>query len=250
MPTLTGLPAARLEGADDVGLEDRGTGGPVDRVGAEQREVALRLEGAQGVEAVVELVVAQRRRVVADGVHGLGHRVHGPAGDRVDLGVVVGQRRALDRVAGVEQERVGRPPLGAHRRHQGGDLGQADVVVGRVVVLGVLEVVPVEDVAVGVRRAQHGEPEPSWLGRAGLRPRLGRGVRPRRAPEEGGARLRRRRRARASRDGCAPAGRGSWERRCGGGRHDCLQRQVSQGARRAARLARATAAATWRGLPP
>ena len=80
-----------------------------------------------------------------------------PLGDRLDLGVVVGERRALDGVAGVEGEGVAGPPLGADGLDERGRLGQADVVVLAVVVLGVLEVVPVVDVAVQVGRADHGE---------------------------------------------------------------------------------------------
>ena len=143
---------------DDVRREDRTPGRVVDGVRAEQRVVELRLEGAQDVEAVVELVVAERGRVVADRVHRRGHRVDGATGDRVDLGVVVGQRRALDGVAGVEGDDRLAGALLAHALDQGGRLGDADVARGRVGVLRVLEVVPVEDVAVQVGGAEHGQP--------------------------------------------------------------------------------------------
>ena len=109
-------------------------------------------------QPVVELVVAQRHRVVVDDVHRAGHRVLlAGRGDRLLLGVVRGQRRALDRVAGVEDQGRLAAPLGPDLVDQRGDLGQADVVVRAVVVLGVLVVVPVVDVAVGVRRAEQRE---------------------------------------------------------------------------------------------
>ena len=49
-----------LDTLEDVGREDGLAGVPVDGVRGEQREVALLLERAQGVEAVVVLVVAER----------------------------------------------------------------------------------------------------------------------------------------------------------------------------------------------
>ena len=115
------------------------------------------VEGPQQVEAVVELVVAEGGGVVADGVHGLGHGVHGSAGDRLDLGVVVRERRALDGVTGVEGDGVAGADLLADHLDEGRGLGDADVAVARVVVLGVLVVVPVVDVAVQVGGAENGE---------------------------------------------------------------------------------------------
>ncbi|MCY1363692.1 hypothetical protein D9M69_504670 [compost metagenome] len=58
------------------------------------------------VQAVVELVVAQRAGVVAGGVHHLVHRQRLRARDAADQRFVVGQRGALDGVAVVEQHRV------------------------------------------------------------------------------------------------------------------------------------------------
>ena len=153
------LAVRRADALDDVRREGGRPGRPVDRVGAQQREAQLALEGPQRVHAVVELVVAEGRGVVADRVHRGGHRVDVALRDRVDLGVVVAQRGALDRVTGVEREAAGRAPLLPHRRDEGRDLGQAHVVRRAVGVLRVLEVVPVEHVAVGVARAEHGQPE-------------------------------------------------------------------------------------------
>src|SRR4029078_9299367 len=81
-----------------------------------------------------------------------------PTPHLLELCVVVQERGALDRVTGVDQQRVAAPALLAHGVDQSGDLGQPDVVVRRVVVFGVLEVVPVEDVPVQVGGAHDGQP--------------------------------------------------------------------------------------------
>ena len=153
------LLAAHLDPLEHVRREDRCAGVPVDRVRRQQREVALPLERAQRVEPVVVLVVAQRRGVVADRVHRGGHRVLRAGGDRVDLGEVVGQRRALDGVPRVEREAVVGTALGAHRLDERRGLRDADLVALAVAVGGVAEVVPVVDVAVQVGGAENGEPE-------------------------------------------------------------------------------------------
>ena len=78
MPTLIGLLPGTLTVLMTHGLK---TGAPVfqsTELADEQREVQLLLEGPQRVQAVVELVVAERRGVVADLVHGGGHRVLAP----------------------------------------------------------------------------------------------------------------------------------------------------------------------------
>ena len=75
MPTLIGLPCGGLHGLDHVRLERGPARAVVERVRGEQREVELLLERAQVRDAVVELVVPDRRGVVADGVHRGGHRV-------------------------------------------------------------------------------------------------------------------------------------------------------------------------------
>ncbi len=144
---------------DDVRREGRLAVLGAHRVGRQGREAELPDPQVQQRQAVVELVVAEHDRVVAQHVHRLGHRVLlTGGGDRLLLGVVRGQRRALDRVAGVEHQRAaGR--LGAQLVDQRGGLGDADVVVRGVVVLGVLVVVPVVDVAVQVRSAQDGQVE-------------------------------------------------------------------------------------------
>ncbi len=102
----------------------------VQRVGAEQREVTLLLERAQGLDAVVELVVAEGGGVVAHVVDGDGHGVHGGAlalggDDGVHTGVVVRQRGALDDVAGVDEQDVVLALGGALLLDEGGDAGDA-----------------------------------------------------------------------------------------------------------------------------
>ncbi len=131
-------------------------------VRTQQREVQLVLEPPEQVDAVVELVVAQRRRVVAERVHRGGHRVDAAA---VDPGVAIGQGSALDGVTGVEEHDRSGPPLGADRGDEGRDLGQADVVVRGIVVLGAGVVVPVADVAVQVGRAENRHTHVSRLSR-------------------------------------------------------------------------------------
>lgn len=77
----------------------------IDNVGAQGREVDLLLVLGEQVKAVVESVVADDLRVVADVVVGLGHAVRLTGlGDAFLLCAVVGQRGALDRVIIVDQE--------------------------------------------------------------------------------------------------------------------------------------------------
>ena len=155
------LERAGLRGAnqlDRVGLEGRTLGPGVQGIRPEQREVELPFVGPQQRYAVVELMIAERRGVVLHGVHRGRHRVDDLATDGVDLRVVVRERRALDGVSRIDQQRVLIAPGGPQRIDQARHLGQPDVVVRRVLVLGVLEVVPIEDVAVQVGGAHDGEP--------------------------------------------------------------------------------------------
>jgi hypothetical protein len=142
---------------DHVRREGGLSGRVVDRVRAQQRERQLRLELPQQRDAVVELVVAQGRGVISDRVHRRGHRVDAAGSDRLDLGVVVRQGSALDRVARIDEERAGSSSVLTDLVDQRGDLRETEVVLGLVVVLGILEVVPVEGVAVQVRRAHDRE---------------------------------------------------------------------------------------------
>ena len=99
-------------------------------------------------QAVVELVVAQRARIKAQRAHGLVHGQLLRAGDGADGGFVVSQRGALDGVAVVYQQGVGKFLSGcAHQR------GGAFEAVG--LVLGQLEVVVAAHIEVQVGRLQH-----------------------------------------------------------------------------------------------
>ena len=149
----------RLDPLQDVGGERAPARHGVVDVGAQEREVQLLLPGAQEVNAVVELVVAQPHGVVADRVHGQRHGVFHGCRDGLDLGEVVGQGRALDGVPGVDGQRVRRAALGPQGIDQGGGLGNPDLVPGGVGIGDVLEVVPVEDVVVQVGGAEHGQRE-------------------------------------------------------------------------------------------
>lgn len=152
---------------DRVGLERRRGGAGLQHVRPEERCVELVLVGLQHLEPVVELVVAVVDGVVLEHVVRLGHRVLLPPGLAEVALRQGGERRALDGVAVVEQKNGVGTPLRADVRDDGGSAAQPELVV--LVVRCVCEVVPVEDVAVDIRRAEHRE------GRAGRRIR-GRGM--------------------------------------------------------------------------
>ena len=233
MPTLIALVSGSLTVLMTHGLK---TGAPVfqsTELADSSGKFELLLEGAQGVEAVVVLVVAERGGVVADLVHRGRHGVRRAAGDRVDLGVVVRERCALDRVAGVDRQGALGADLGTDRLDDRRRLGDADVVGLAVGVLDVLEVVPVVDVAVQVGRAEDGQSDDLAVGARTGRCRSGGGGLGRAHGREAGAA-----------DGgegqqLATGGRGSEEVRGVVGAHVVLRCQVldrsSPGARCAAR---------------
>ncbi len=162
-------------GQEGVGLEQRRAGLGAHHVGQHLRKTRPRAPGllrrighaghVEGVagdlrqvrQAVVELVIADAAAVVPGCVH---HLVDGQglaAGDGVHQGLVVGQRGALDGVAVVEQQRVGK--LRARLRDQRRHALEAERAVG-----GQLEVVVRQHVGVQVGGLQHGE---RCLGAAG-----------------------------------------------------------------------------------
>ena len=101
---------------------------------------------------------AQRRRLVAEAVHGAEHRVHDAGREVAGLGQKVAERAALDDVAVVEQHVVGRFGPGGGDQRRG--LGEAD---GRV--RPVLVVVKVVDEHVEVGGFQ--QPQPYGAGAPG-----------------------------------------------------------------------------------
>ncbi|MNM48955.1 hypothetical protein D3C81_599520 [compost metagenome] len=150
--------------AVDVGqhLRERGAGaarlGGIDAVDVEL--VARHL--AQKRQAVVEFMVADAAAVNFQQVHGLVDGQRLVAGQRFDEGLVVGQRRALDGVAIVEQERV--RELGPRLRDQGRRAFQADRRLRLQLV-----VIITEHVGVQVRRLQQGQGSAAACLRGGQR---------------------------------------------------------------------------------
>ncbi len=113
-------------------------------------------------QAVVELVVAQRARIKAQRAHGLVHGQLLRAGNGLDHRLVVGQRRALDGVAVVHQQRVGK--LLARGAHQRGRALKAIALV-----LGQLEVIVAAHVEVQIRGLQNGQRGRGARGHASIR---------------------------------------------------------------------------------
>ncbi len=134
----------------------------IQSIRTQNRETTLLLELPQRRNAVIELVIAQGRRVIADRVHRLRHRMHRAVrpGDRIDLRIVVRQLRTLNRVTRIDQQSVAPPLLGTHLIHQRRNLGKTHIVVRLVIELRIREVIPVEDIAMQIRGAHHGEGVP------------------------------------------------------------------------------------------
>ena len=136
-------------GLQQVGSEGRQRGAGLG-VGRQPREAGFVAGRSQALRAEVEVVVADDHGVVADAVHRQHHRLRRARSARWPLGLVnTRERRALDRVAAVEEQHVRRlaPDLGDQGRSRrqaarGGLL--------REVVVGV-------DEAVGVGRGEHGD---------------------------------------------------------------------------------------------
>jgi hypothetical protein len=154
-----------VDAFEDVRRERAPPGGDLADVCAQQREVQLTLPGAEQRYAVIELVITEGDGVIAHLIHGKRHGMLDCSGSGCDLGKVVGQRRSLNGVAGVQGDAVSRSTLGPHRLDESGGLGNADSVARGVGVGHVLEVVPIEHIVVQVSGAQHrqGEALPAWL---------------------------------------------------------------------------------------
>ena len=84
------------------------------QVGADEREIRAGQHLEHEVEAVVELVVAERRAIVAQRVHRLDDRMDVAVLHAALIGDVVAHRVALQEVAIVDEDRIGR--LGADLR--------------------------------------------------------------------------------------------------------------------------------------
>ena len=117
-------------------------------VRGEEGEACLRPGPIEGRDAVVELVVPDRGRVVAHRVHRRDHRARG---EGIDPGRHIGHRVPLEEVPGVDQDHAvgGGPAQGVD---DGGGAGEA---TGRVRRVGV--VVPAAEAAVDVGRRGDGE---------------------------------------------------------------------------------------------
>jgi hypothetical protein len=128
-------------------------------------------------QAVVELVVADGAAVVAERVHRAVHRQFLVAADRFHARLVVGQRGALDRVAGIEQQAVRK--LGPCLAYQGRRALEADRGVR-----GELVVVVAEDIGVEIGGLEDREARTRAIdGRPGAARHTGRGTR---AEQQGG----------------------------------------------------------------
>ena len=116
---------------------------------------------AQEGQAVVEFMIADRAGVVADCVHGLVDRQFLIARQRFDLRLPVGQRRALDRIAGIEGQAVFE--FLARRADQFGRALETEIAV-----LGELEVIVAHDVGMDVGRFQNADPRARACSRRSL----------------------------------------------------------------------------------
>ena len=106
-----------------------------DDIGTDHREVGPGEGFHQEIKPVVELVIAQGRGVIAKRVHRLDHRMLVALFHAALIGDVIAHRIALQKVAVVEHQRIGR--LGADRFDDAGGAGKAygvDLFVGVIVV--------------------------------------------------------------------------------------------------------------------
>ena len=137
--------------------------GAADQIGADERKVGAGQHLVEEGQAVVELVVAERRAFVAEQVHALHDRVEVALLHALLIGDVVAHRVALQQVAIVDQHRIG--GLLADAGNQRGGARQAHRVVRLVgiVVVG-------QHVHVDVRRLH--DPEMRLVGGRARRKRM------------------------------------------------------------------------------
>ena len=101
----------------------------------------------QKTQAVIEFMIANTSRVVFELIHHFVHREHLVAGERIHLRLIVGERGALNGVAVVKQQRVGK--LFARIGNQGCDTFEADSFV-----LTKPEIVVAQHIGVQIGRLQ------------------------------------------------------------------------------------------------
>jgi hypothetical protein len=159
---------------DEIGLvRARALRVLLERVRRQPGERRFLVRALEHGETEVVLVVADHERVVAERVHARDLRIGQAVAFRLPVGsadgVQVGERRTLDEIARVDQDRV-RVLLGAHLLDQRRDLGEA-VVVDRLRAL----VVPRQQMTVQVGRMEDRDRDPAGRrgrGGGGLRVRL------------------------------------------------------------------------------
>ncbi len=119
-----------LVGGDVGGVAQR-IGGEfaLDQIGRDEGKVGAGEGGVEEVEAVVELVIAQRADLIAERVHGGDGGVR-LVGEAALIGDIVAERVALDHVAIVDE--YGVAGFGADRLDERGGAGEAHGVVGGV----------------------------------------------------------------------------------------------------------------------
>ncbi len=182
-----GRRGAQLPRDDRVGLEQRplrldavdvgqhlrkrraGASGLRRRLGQPVDVEAVAGDLVQERQAVVELVIADAAAIKPGCVHHLVHRQRIAARQRADLRLVIGQCGALDRVAVVQQHRVGE--FGARLLDQ-----RRDALEAHGLVFGQLEIVVAAHVAVQIGGLQQGQRGPGARRDRGRRRRARTGI--------------------------------------------------------------------------
>jgi len=124
---------------DDIRLEEQiivariGGERALGQIGADHWEVGAGDDLEHEVEAIVELVIAERAAVITQHIHGGNHRVHVAFLHAALIGDVVTHRISLQEIAIVDEDRVA--GLGADLVDDRGGAGQSHAVVGLVAVI-------------------------------------------------------------------------------------------------------------------
>ena len=156
---------------DEVALDDdrrrepgRAVGSP--DIAADDRKARLRIGALEGLEAIVELMVAKRGDVIVKPVHGGDHGMDRARVSHDRRRGEVAERGALENVAVVEQETVG--AFAPRLRDQRGGARKADRVIRTITII----VVRIE-IGVQIGQADETQPQLDRCLRAGVpcRPR-------------------------------------------------------------------------------